>query len=627
MADETKYPLSIIIRVVNRATEEFRKLTKDAKKFEESFTKVGKGMTTAITAPVAALGVGSVAAFANFEKGMSNVSTLIDTATEDLGAMGREVQAIGQRVPVQLGDLTGALYDLRSSGVSAEQQFTVLENSAKLAVAGLGSTKEAADLVTSSFNAFRLEGDEAARVYDTIFKTTKFGKTTIAQLSQGFGGVAGTVASTGTKIDEYLASVAALTTTGLPAAEAHTQLKAVISGLTRETEKSRAVFKALGAKDFKDLIAKSGGLVPALQRISAKLGGSEAKILELVGSTEALNAILGLSGAQAQVYSDALSDMRNGANAVDEAFEKQNKTMHARSVRLRNSITSAGIAIGEVLEPAVKALADVVQRLAGWLNSLDDGTRKWVVGLALAAAAIGPLIIMVGKLASGIVAIKAAITVLAPMFVLLAAKVRLLAVTLFTTPIGWIILGITALIAVGYLLIKNWDKVKVFLSLMWDVVKDYIATFIGWVSSVWDSVVSGVSAAWEGLTDFFSGLWDGITGIFEKAWEKIAGIVGKVTGAVDTVIGAAERATSWLFGDDDEGGGNVLAPVNDLQRVLANRPGIVDAVNPAFAMAQGANSQAAITVEFANAPRGTRVSQETSGAAVDLSVGYQMVMP
>lgn len=611
--------LSIVIRAVNKATAEIQRVTKDVKKFGDDVAKVGKGMSAALSLPIVGMGAASVKAFADFEKGMANIATLIDTSKESLQEMGARVQEIGQRTPVAMTELTDALYDLRSSGVSAADQFKVLENSARLAVAGLGTTKEAADIVTSAINAFQLQGEDADRVFNNIFATAQYGKTTIAQLSQGFGGVAGTVAATGTKLDEYLASVAALTTTGLPAAEAHTQLKAVISGLTRETEKSRAVFQALGAKDFKDLIARSGGLVPALQRISGKLQGNEAHILELVGSTEALNAILGLAGAQSKVFADTLGAMRSGTDALTVAFDKQNSTLHAQSVRTKNALAAAGSAIGSVLAPAVGAFADAAQRLAGWLNSLDTTTRKWVVGIALAIAAIGPALIIVGKLTAGFAAMKAGLLVLKPLLITMALGVKSLAVALFTTPIGWIIIGITALIAAGYLLIKNWGAVKAFLSRMWEGVKAAFASFLGWAGEAVNTLIG----YWQPVKAFFVGMWDAVVAAFDAAWQRIKVISDNIMGVVDSALGAArsvgDSVGSFLgIGDDDEGARAGLP---------AGRPTLLTGGTMERLAAPQAPppGEAKVTVEFANMPRGARVAQDARNTAdVDLSVGYQM---
>ena len=62
------------------------------------------------------------------------------------------------------------------------------------------------------------------------------------------------MAAAGIELDDYLAAVAALTTTGQPAAQAHHQLKAAIAGMTRESKDTAIVFKQLGVHNFKELI-------------------------------------------------------------------------------------------------------------------------------------------------------------------------------------------------------------------------------------------------------------------------------------------------------------------------------------------------------------------------------------
>lgn len=314
------------------------------------------GAAVALAAAVRA----PIKAAMEFEAQMASVSTLVDTSTESISDMGGEVLEIGKRTPVAIADLTSALYDVRSAGIAAGEAMGVLEGSARLAVAGLGTTKQATDLVTSSINAFNIPAEEQARLYDVIFKAVKNGKTTIAELSQGFGAVAGTVANAGIEIDEYFASVAALTTAGLPAAQAHTQIRAAIAGLTRETKQSSKIFRALGVKTFAELVEKSGGMVNAFSLIREQVGGNDAEMIKLLGSVEAYNAVLGLSGSVNGKYAETLDDMRNGANAVDEAFSKQSETTRRTIQMFMNSMVQLAVSIGESLLPALRAALDVI---------------------------------------------------------------------------------------------------------------------------------------------------------------------------------------------------------------------------------------------------------------------------
>jgi TP901 family phage tail tape measure protein len=393
------FPITFVLGAVDKASAVFQKTANNAQgaaKKAGQIQAVGLAMTAGITAPVLAAGVASFNASVEFEKAMANISTVVDTTKENVGSMGREVLEISKRTPKSVGDLADALYDVRSAGIAASQQFEVLEGSARLATVGLGSTKEATDIVTSAINAWGLSGEKAKRVYDTVFATVNVGKTTISGLAQGFGGVAGTVAAAGVELDDYLASVAALTTTGLPASEAHTQLKAVISGLTRETKEGKKVFRALGATDLPELIRESGGLAAALQRISGELDGDAKKMLKLFGSTEALNAALGLTGKQADAQRSALELMRSGTELVTEAFEKQAATTASKQQMVKNRLEATAITIGQRLLPAFESLARTVEKTTAWFDGLSETEQSMVLWSAAIVAALGPVVTTVG---------------------------------------------------------------------------------------------------------------------------------------------------------------------------------------------------------------------------------------
>lgn len=395
---KAKDSLSGVVRsAVTKSDKDFESLRNKIAGVGDELDKIGK---RSVVAGAALLGVSAVnlKTAADFETGMTNVSTLIDTNVENLDEMNKKVLEIGKNTPVALNDLTSALYDIRSAGVGADEQFKVLEKSAQLGVAGLGSTSQAVDLVTSSLNAFGLEGAEADRVYDNIFKTVKYGKTTIAGIAQGFGSVAGTVAAAEIKLDDYLASVTALTTTGQPAAVAHTQIKAAISGMTRESEESRKVLNALGAKSFKDLIQKSGGMVNAFSAIVKQVDGNDAAILQLFGSTEAYNSVVGLTTKQHEKYTEALNAMRNAPPLVDEAYQKQLKTLNSQLQRCTNFIQSVSIQFGNAIAPAFSVFLDAAEKVVGVIDKMPDGLKS---AIALSTLFAGVGLVAFGTLAIG----------------------------------------------------------------------------------------------------------------------------------------------------------------------------------------------------------------------------------
>ena len=319
-------------------------------------------------AEVINFGKQSVQAASAFEKSMSNVGTLVDTNVESLSSMGKAVQEIAARTPVELGQLSSALYDIRSAGVSAGDAMSVLESSAELGVAGLATTAEAANIMTSAVNAFAAEGLSAEQISDILFKTVKAGKTTLAELTAQFGGVAPAAAAAGVSLADLQASTAAITTLGTPAAAAQTQLKQALTEMQKPGKELSNIFKQLGAKDGIDLIKTSGGLGNAFKLIKEEAEASGMTVAQVTGSVETASAILALGGTVNESYTATLADMTTGANAVNVAFEKQAQTADAQFQLMQNAFQNIQIQLGQALMPA---LLDGIETLNEFVSAVD----------------------------------------------------------------------------------------------------------------------------------------------------------------------------------------------------------------------------------------------------------------
>jgi hypothetical protein len=74
---------------------------------------------------------------------------------------------------------------------------------------------------------------------------------------------------------------------------------------------------------------------------------------------------------------------------------------------------------------------------------------------------------------------------------------------LFACPITWIIAGILALVAVGYLLYRNWETIAEFFTDMWQGLKDGFTSVCNWIKDKFQAVVNWVSARWGDIKGFF----------------------------------------------------------------------------------------------------------------------------
>ena len=367
-----KVELMAVIKAKDEASGVFNKIGK-------SNSKLIKGLgTLGAAAGVAALAIGgaSIKMAVDFEKSMSNVSTLVDTSTESMAEMGEKVMEISKRVPVELADLSTALYDVRSAGISASDAMMVLEKSAMLGVAGLGTTQEAVNLATSAINAFGFEGEEAAKVFDTIQLTVKSGKTNISELAQSFGMVAGTANTAGVDFNELMAATAALTTTGLKSSVAQTQLREAILSIQAPSKDMKEIISDLGYESGEAMI-KELGLVGSMEAIDEAAKGNIEILKPAYGSVQGLGAAIALTGEQGDAFVQTLKDMADGEGALKEAFDKQNETAAAQYQLLKNNLNVEMINLGNKILPRIldhmPQIIKLVETLTDVFMGLVDG--------------------------------------------------------------------------------------------------------------------------------------------------------------------------------------------------------------------------------------------------------------
>jgi len=359
MPDITK-KLKVVIEAQDRASAKLGK-----------FSGALKMAGVAVGAFAVGMGVKAVQAAASFESGMTNVATLLDTSTENMDEMGKKVKEISKRIPVDMVDLTTALYNVRSAGIDAADAMDVLETSGKLAVAGLSTTEEAVDLLTSAINVYGDESHNSEQLADILFKTVKAGKTTVSELAQGFGKVAAIAKETGISIEDLSAATAVLTTGGIKAAEAQTALKAMISNVLKPTKDAIDVSEKLGIS-FNLGALEAKGLSGMLVEIADKAGDDKQALADLFGSVEAANAIFALTSEDGgAAMKKVLEDINSGTDSLTEGFNKQTESAANQYKMLKNNLNVAMIDLGTVILPPLvsmmKALPGILEKAGkGW---------------------------------------------------------------------------------------------------------------------------------------------------------------------------------------------------------------------------------------------------------------------
>lgn len=341
---------------VNKTTQEMNKLGTSA----GLATKAFKAFVPLIAAAFSARALAGLASQANqFSAAMAEVNTLL-SGNSEMPRLTQEAKNLAAQFGGSPTQQAQAFYQAISAGAGNAEQATALLTAAnKLAIGGVTDVTTAVDGLTSITNAYGIETSEASRVSDALFVAMRAGKTTVGELSGSIGKVAATAATAGLSFEETLGSISALTTQGIATAEAVTGLKATLSNILKPSKAASDAAEELGI-DFSLAGLQSKGLAGFLDELVTATGGSEAKLLDLFGSTEALNTVFALTGGAAETFSGIMVDMTNSAGQTDTAFNKVSNTMSQKLDVLKGKFAVTGVELGNFIVTASTPFVDVL---------------------------------------------------------------------------------------------------------------------------------------------------------------------------------------------------------------------------------------------------------------------------
>ena len=201
-----------------------------------------------------------------------------------------------------------------------------------------------------------------------------------------------------------------------------------------------------------------------------------------------------------------------------------------------------------------------IQEMKDYIAQIPEKLREWEQPLTVAAIMVGTLAAAIGAywLAQNLALVSTAIGVAGLTAWNTVAGIGAgittafgTAVAFLTSPITLVIAAIGGLIAIGYLLYKNWDEISAHLKQTWESIKaTAISVWNGikdFFSNLWNSIKEIATNVWNSIKDFFSNLWNGIKSAAMSAWEAIkTGISNSWNGTINWVKDAANGMLNFF---------------------------------------------------------------------------------
>lgn len=117
----------------------------------------------------------------------------------------------------------------------------------------------------------------------------------------------------------------------------------------------------------------------------------------MLAGTEAMSGLLAIVNASEEDYNKLTNAVYNCDGASEQMAETMKNNLAGAVVIFQSALYNAGVEIGDVMNPILRTLAEMLTDVVSWFSSLDEGTLELIVRIVALVAALGPVLSLLGN--------------------------------------------------------------------------------------------------------------------------------------------------------------------------------------------------------------------------------------
>lgn len=512
MQDNLTAPLSGVTDSVTDTTKKLDDAFGTVQKAGAALAGVGAGITTACIA--------TVTSTFDTQDALGELSSL---GVTDLKAVEDAAKSFSDTwAGTTKSDFITASYDIKSGIASLTDegvaQFT--EFAALTGKATKSTTEEMGSLFATGYGIYKgayedMSDLEFGEMFSAGISTAvKNYKTAGSEMASSISALGATATNNKVPLEEQLAILGQLQTT-MSGSEAATKYKSFLN-------QAASAGKKLGLS-FVDANNQLLSTPEILEKLKGKYGDTidaveKQQIKEAFGTDEAVamidllySDIEGLSGG----IDSMAESMKKGSAVTTEMAEAINNTpaqkFQVLKQQIHNNVEELGNGLLPVVNETMDKVSGVIQKGSEWISN-NQKTVQSIMNIALKLGIIltvlGTVIGVVGTVGKAVLAAKNAITAVKGAWTVLSGAFA-------ASPVGWVVIGIVALVAAFVLL---WNKSEAFRNF--------------WIG-LFDKVKGAVQNAWSTLQPALQNLGQKLIELYEAA-KPILKVIGTIAGVIGT---------------------------------------------------------------------------------------------
>jgi len=557
----------------------------------QSVTRIGVATTAAVTVPIVAATASILKMGAQYEVTMNTFQATTSATADQMARASKEAIKLGNDLTlpgVSAADAGDAMTALAKNAFSADQAIEAANGTLRLSRAVNLEGALAAEILAAAINTFGLEAKEATRIADLYAASANASSSTTVDMFEAMKNAGSVAKSMKIPIEDMVTAISLLANAGIKGGDAGTGLKATLLSLAAPSSKAKDAMETLGFKAF-----DAEGNLKSLRTIINELN-ERTKDLTPEQALPLLKAIFGKIGIKTALplldagidKFDKMSKAVQKSGAATELSAAKNRGLAGAWDGLISKIETFGLSIFEKIKGPLTAfvffLADAVGKAQELFDSLPASIQGIIFALIALAAAIGPVLVVIGTLITLVGAVMATITAAGGITAILTGiGIAILALTGLIIQLTPVVIGVAASITAAVAAWKNdfggfrtfvteaFIQVQAIVELVMGKILELTTLIGGKVVEWWEAnyplieeVVSRVSFAIRSIVETFLGV---IVGFWEAHGETIINFVSgmwtRVKGIISTftdLIGGIVRLFLQLMARDWDGAWETL---------------------------------------------------------------------
>lgn len=573
--------------------------------------KAAKAMATATSAAITAITVDAAKKAIEFESTMADVAKVVDGLRDQNGAftksyyeMSDALLNMSKSIPMTADALGQIMASAGQAGIASEDLTKFTETAAKMGVAFDTTAEQAGDWMATWRTALNLSQTQVTALGDQLNYLGNTTSENALKLSEVVTRVGALGQTAGLSAGEVAALAASMP--GVTAEISATGIKSMMIAMTAgasATSKQAAVLQQLGftASDMANRMQTDakGAIIDLLGAIKQLPAAEQTAALSQYFGKESVSSIAPLLknlGYLQQQFAK-VGDATAYSGSMEAEYAVRADTTANKLQLMQNKLAVLQVQIGNKILPYVndalddlsanalpkaeKTLGFIIPKVAKLLGFMLEHSSALInIGLGITAvvgisktfkavstaykgATAAVKLLRAAQLKTKTATIALTAQTRAHTFAMrasaaaskaaaVASKAFRAGLAFVTSPIGIAILAITALIAAGVWLYKNWDTVKA-----------KAAQLGAKISGIWTKIntavttaIAAISSRFPALGAVLSGLWKSV----QDVWGNIKAIFSNIIGFIDNVF-SGNWSAAW---------GNVVSIFGNLFGELAN---------------------------------------------------------